>query len=332
MRICDVPEKVCLLILSILTCLPCMTRAQNQTSAFGFLELSISSHEAALGGRNVSISEPDPAMTYSNPAVLTGIDKRMLGLNFMTWIAGSVSAGAQYCNKAGARSSFAVTARYINYGISDLTDAVGNSSGTFSSRDIAIGGTYSYRLGDRWSGGATLNTIYSKYSYYSSFAMAVNLGLTYTSLSGRFNAGVSFANIGGQIKPFQDIRETLPFNITAGLSMRLEHAPLRLSLTLDRLNRWSDKDFYSPDGTLSSSDMFFRHVILGADILITDRIYAAVGYNFKNAAELSTDGHKGLIGVSLGAGVNLDRVSFGLSYGQFQVSTPSFIFNFAINI
>ncbi len=306
--------------------------AQNQTSAFGFLELPQSSHEAALGGRNVSLLESDPALSYSNPASLAANDDRKLGLNVLTWMAGTTAAGAQYCDTANHRSSFAVTARYISYGTSGQTDAAGIQSGTFTSRDIAIGGSYAYRLGDRWNGGVSLRALYSKYSYYSSFSLAADLGLTYTSLSGRFNAGLAFNNIGGQIKPFQDIRESLPFNITAGLSLRLEHAPLRLSLTLDRLNKWNSDDFYSPDGELSGKDIFVRHLILGADILITDKIYVALGYNFRNAAELSTSSHKGLTGATIGAGVNLNRLSFGMSFGKFQVSTSSFVFNFALKI
>lgn len=306
--------------------------AQNQTSAFGFLELPQSSHEAALGGRNVSIIGQDPAMSFSNPATLSYTDRRQLGLNVTTWMAGTTAAGACYCDAVGQRSAFGVTARYVSYGVSDLTDKSGNASGTFSSRDIAIAGSYSYRLGDRLSGGTTLRALYSKYSFYSSFSMSVDLGLSYTDYSGRFTAGLSFTNMGGQIKPFENTREKLPFDITAGFSVRLEHAPIRLSLTLDRLNRWDSSDFYSPDGNLSGGDIFARHITIGADILFTDRIYAALGYNFRRAAELSTGSHRGLTGMTIGGGVNLNRMSFGIAFGKFQVSTSSLVFNFAINI
>lgn len=321
-------------LLLLLQALTIMTgiQAREQTSPFGFLELPQSSHEAALGGRNVSVIEQDPALSYSNPAVLTGIYGRRLGLNVVTWMAGTTAAGAQYADAAGSRSTYAVTARYIGYGVSDQTDRLGNVIGTFSSKDIAIGGSYSYRLGENWSGGVTLKAIYSKYSMYTSFAMAADLGIVYLAPSGRFNLGASVTNAGGQIKPFENIHETLPFDITLGASVRLEHAPIRLSLTLDRLNRWDSSSFYSPDGELTSGEILKRHILFGADILVTDRFYVALGYNFRNAAELSTASHKGLTGVTIGTGLNLNRVSFGLSYGKFQVSTSSLIFNFAIDL
>lgn len=306
--------------------------AQEQISPFGFLEMPQSSHEAALGGRNVSVLSGDPSFVYSNPATLAGIGRRRLGLNVLTWMSGTTAAGAQFCDTVGRRGAYSVNARYINYGVSSMTDPTGTETGTFSSRDIALAGSYSYRLGERLIGGVSLRMLYSKYSFYSSFAMSADLGLLYHSKSGRFNAGVSFTNIGGQLKPFTDIYEYLPFDITAGVSFRLEHAPLQLSFTMDRLNKWNSGDFYAPEGSLSDGEMLARHIMLGVDVLITDRIYASLGYNFRHAAELSTAGHKGLTGFTIGAGVDLNRISFGLSFGKFQVSSSSLLFNFALDI
>lgn len=318
-------------ILSLLV-LSLKAASQNQTSAFGFLELPQSSHEAALGGRSVSLLENDPSLTYSNPASLCAIDHSTLGLNVMTWMAGTTAAGAQYSNTVGQRGSFAVSARYVGYGVSDETDIYGNINGTFSSRDISLGGSYSYVLSDRWCGGATIKMIYSKYGYYSSFSMAADLGLLYHSASGMLTAGISFTNIGGQIKAFQDIHETLPFNITAGISLRMEHAPVQVTLTLDHLNQWRQSDFYSPDGEISFGEMLARHISIGVDADITSQLYVALGLNLRNRAELAAPSGKGLAGFSIGAGLHLNRLSFGLSFGKYQISTSSFLFNFAVNI
>lgn len=309
-----------------------MALSQNQTSAFGFLDLPQSSHEAALGGRSVSLLENDPSLTYSNPATLCAIDHSTLGLNVMTWIAGTTAAGAQYSNTVGQRGSFAASARYVGYGVSDETDTYGNVTGTFSSRDISLGGSYSYVLGDRWCGGATIKMIYSKYGYHSSFSMAADLGIIYHSPSGMLTAGLAFTNIGGQIKAFQDLHETLPFNITAGVSLRMEHAPIQVTLTLDHLNLWRQSDFYSPDDELSFGDILVRHLIIGVDADITRQLYVALGLNLRNRAELAAPSGKGLTGFSIGAGLHLNKISFGLSFGKYQVSTSSLLFNFAVNI
>ena len=321
-----------LLALAIFIGYSAVTGAQTQSYSFGFLELPRSAHEAALGGHVVSLREPDPTLAYSNPAVLTGTSSPALGLNVMTWLAGTTVAGAQYCNPIAKRSAFAVSARYVNYGITDQTDNSGNLLGTYSSRDISLAGSYSYRLGDRWSGGVTMRFIYSKYSSYSSFAIASDLGIIYSSASGRFNAGLTFSNMGGQIKPFQDTREELPFDISAGMTWRLAHAPLRITATLDRLDKWDSKDFYCPEGSLDFRQILARHINLGADILITDNIYVAIGYNLRNGAELSTNSKKGLTGFTIGAGMHIKKVQFSLAFGKFQVSTSSLLFNFAINI
>lgn len=310
----------------------CWAYAQTQSSAFSFLKIPRSSHEAALGGHAVSLPESDPTLIYSNPAILSVVGHRTLGLNVTTWLAGTTVAGAQYCDTVASRSSWAVSARYVGYGVTDMTNVTGEVAGTYSARDISLDGTYSYRLGDNWSGGVTMHALYSRYHSYTSFAMAADLGVFYISPSGLVSAGLTFANIGGQIRPFQDTYETLPFDITAGITWKLRHAPLRLTLTMDNLNRWSASDFYSADGSLKFKDILLRHFNIGADILFTDNIYASVGYSFRNRAELATGSSKGLTGLNVGAGIHLNRMQFGISFGKYQVSTSSFIFNFAINI
>lgn len=306
--------------------------SQTQSSAFGFLELPRSAHEAALGGRSVSVLESDPSLIYSNPAVITEMTGRTIGLNAMTWLAGTTIAGAQFCDLIGERSDYALSARYVSYGVSDETDPSGNECGTFSARDIALAGTYGYRLSDCWSGGVAFRMMYSKYSYYNSFAIAADLGLTYHSPADYFTAGISFTNIGRQTRPFEDIREDVPFNITAGMSLRLAHAPVRITLTLDHLNKWDSEDFFDPEGELSNGDILMRHMMFGADILFTDQFYATLGYNVRNRAELVSGDKKGLAGFNIGAGMNLERIQFSLSFGKYQVSTSSLLLNFAINI
>ena len=124
----------------------------------------------------------------------------------------------------------------------------------------------------------------------------------------------------------------MPLDIAAGVTWNLSHAPLRLTLTFDELNHWDDSYWYSPDGELSFREIFMRHISAGADILITDQLYASVGLNCRTRAELSSEGRRGLSGFSIGTGLMLKKISFGLSLAAYQVSGSSLLFNFSLSI
>ena len=307
--------------------------AQTQQSAFEFLKIPTSSKASALGGGIVSIADSDPTLSYSNPALLDYIENRSVSLSFMNYIAHTKMAGIQYSVPHDDMSSYSININYVDYGTMNKTENDGTITGTFSAKDMNVGCTYSYRLGSNLSGGVTGRIIYSRYGSYSSVAACVDLGLLYRMPDKNIDLGIAARNIGGQIKPFENHFEDLPFNVSAGLSWKPEHAPLRLTFTVNDLTKWNKKHFYFTDySKVRFSDLLVRHISLGADFNLTDQLYVAAGCNLKNRSELSEKGSKGFTGIYLGTGICLNRIMFGLSYGQYQVSTSSLLINFAYNL
>ena len=98
-----------LLIFSVL-------RAQDGTSAFQFLKLPFSAHASALGGENISIIEDDLTMAVQNPALLSCVADKTLNLNYMLYMDGVNVGGAAFARTAGKRSTWAITAQYVDYG------------------------------------------------------------------------------------------------------------------------------------------------------------------------------------------------------------------------
>lgn len=308
-------------------------RAQSLESSFEFLKLPVSAHSSSLGGHAVALYESDPTLFIQNPALLTAIDRRLLGLNAMTWFSGTTIAGAQYCNIFDERSRFAFNARYVDYGKIPETTASGNVTGTFRAKDMAVGATYSYLLTDNLSGGLTTNFICSRYGSMTSVAIGVDLGLQYSLPDKGVSLGMAATNLGGQIKAFENTFQKLPFDLSAGVSVRLSHAPLRFNVSLDNLTRWDKTDYhFADDADPGFGDILRRHISAGVDVLLTDRFYIAAGLNMRNRIELSGEGSKGLTGITLGTGLKIGRVMFDLSYGKYQVSESSLICNFAFNI
>lgn len=309
-------RRLFLLVFTLVFCLS--ISAQTQQSAFEFLKVPISSKAAALGGNAVSITDSDPTLSNSNPALLDYIENHSIGLSFMNYIANTKFAGIQYNVPHDNVSSYAISINYVDYGTMDKTESDGTVIGTFSSKDMNIGCTYSYRLGNNLSGGVTGHIIYSRYGSYSSVAACVDLGLLYAIPNNNIDLGFVARSIGGQIKPFENQFEKLPFNLIAGISWKPEHAPIRLTMNIDALSKWDEK--------------FAHHFSFGADFNLTEQLYLAAGCNLRNRMQLSGEGKKGFTGIYLGTGINLKRILLGISYGQYQISTSSLLINFAYNL
>lgn len=324
-------KKILYTLLYSLICVGAM--AQRSDAVFQFLKLPVSAHSAALGGENISIIEDDISLVSSNPALLSSVSDRSVGVSYMTYLAGSKCAGASYCQEHGERGSWAVSARYLDYGDFRETNEYDETLGTFRCKDMAFGFTYSYFFFDELVGGATGNIIYSNYDKNSAMAVGVDLGINYYNEDGGLSASFAIKNIGGQIVAFEDTREKLPVNVQLGISRTMPHAPFRLSATLTNLNHWSSS-YFCPLGNkkLNFGQKFIRHLVLGADILLSDQFYVAAGYNFARGKELKEEGGSNWTGATIGAGLQLTKVKVGISYANYHVGASSVTFNFGLQL
>ena len=97
----------------------------------------------------------------------------------------------------------------------------------------------------------------------------------------------------------------------------------RLSATLVDLNHWG----YSA----------INHLVVGADILFSQQVYVAVGYNFRRADEMKTlkgtdEESSHMAGLSFGAGLQLERFKLQLAYGKYHVSSSSLLVNVSYSL
>ena len=319
-------KRILIILVSLLSSLP--SWAQEGSFSQTVLRLPTSSHVAALGGENISLTEDTPWAGMSNPALLSGVSNLSLGLNFMTYAGGSTYAGAEFVKAFGERHTGAAFAQMLSYGEMSETDASGNELGSFSPKDIVFGVGYSYLLSDRWAGGANLKGIYSKYADFSAFALAVDLGINYLDEENDLSISATMMNIGAPLKTFDDRTERLPYNLQVGFSKGMAHLPVRFSVTLTDLTRWRTKDYFHPaDEKLSFGKKALNHFVVGLDVEPTDYLYLGVGYNFRRAYELKAAGSSHWAGITAGAGLRLSRFKLGLSYAKYHLSCSSLMCN-----
>lgn len=306
-----------------------LLHAQDAGSTFQFLQLPVSSHAAALGGDNVSILEDDAELSYHNPALLTNVGGRTFSLSYMSYLQRTNTMGAGYVVPMGERSMLGLKAQYLDFGTMKHTDPEGNIIGDFSAKDMVLMGTYSFDFSDRLTGGVSGKFIYSNYEQVYSLALGVDLGLNYYDAEQMLSLSVVARNLGGQVKSFDEIQETLPFNLLVGVSKDLAHAPIRLSLTLTDLHKWRPEQFYNSEDS-SWKALMLKHFIVGADIFPTSSTYVSLGYNFLLRSELMNSARRAMEGFSVGTGIQTQRMKVGVSYGKYHVAASSLMMNFAL--
>lgn len=296
--------------------------AQESQTAYNFLRLPVSAHAAAVGGDNVTIVEDDAALMFSNPALLSSVSDKTIGLNVMTYMAGATTASATFNRTVGERASWAVSGQYMNYGKMRHTDANNNQLGEFSARDIGVAGYFSYMLNDRFAGGITAKFLTSHIGDYNSIGAGIDLGLNYYDPEHDWSLSIVAKNLGGQLKAYDDEYDPMPIDIQIGASKRLAHTPLRVSATLVDLTHWKYR--------------FFNHLVLGVDASISQNFWLGLGYNFRRADEMEINTTEGgsthLAGFSVGAGLSLNRFKVNLAYGKYHVSSSSLMLNLAFSL
>lgn len=292
--------------------------AQESQTDYNFLRLPVSAHVAALGGDNISIDDDDPTVIFHNPALISNVTDKSINLNYITYMEGTKTASASFVKALKERATWGVTAQYMDYGSIKRTDESGTDMGSFTPKDISLGGTFAYLLSDHIAGGVTAKFISSTIDGYSSLAVGVDLGLNYINQEQDWSVSAVARNLGGQVKAYNDDFEAIPLDIQLGASKRLGHSPFRFSMTLTKLNDWKEK--------------FGHHLVIGADVILSEQLYLAVGYNGRRNSEMSvtsTDDTKSAhgAGFSIGGGLQLERFKLQLAYAKYHVSTSSLLIN-----
>ena len=296
--------------------------AQESQSVYNFLRLPVSAHVAALGGDNITVIADDASLLFHNPALISSVSDKTLSLNGMTYMQGTIDASASFVRAAGEKATWAVGAQLLSYGSLKQTTSDGQQTGTFSPKDISASGTFSYLLGKRFVGGITAKTVFSYIGNYNSMGMAVDLGLNYYDDEHDLSISAVARNLGGQLKAFEDDFERMPLDLQLGISKRLLNSPLRFSVTMVRLKDWQ----YG----------FAKHLIIGADVILSPQFYIAAGYNGMRASEMKISEEEGSsthgAGLSIGAGMLLERFKLNLAYARYHAASSSLLLNLSYTL
>lgn len=290
-------------LLIIATTLVLGTLLQAQAT-YPFLRTDVAPRVAALGGAFVAMQE-DANLLFVNPAGLATV-ARSASLSYLDHLldisAGSVAITTEF-GPIG-RVGFGVL--FTHYGEFDRTDALMNTSGTFTATDIALVAGTGLEIAEGTYAGANIKFIHSSIADFTSSAIAADFGVLHTIPDQQLAFGASLLNAGTQLSAYNGRREFLPLDLRVGVAKRPEHLPVWLNVNLHRLQ----------EGGLTVSERL-QQFSFGAEFDMSASLRFRVGYNNKIRNDLKIGTSAGLAGFSGGLGISVAGTMIDYAFNSY---------------
>lgn len=317
------------------------------SSAYSFLNLTITPRSAALGSKVVALDENDIGIAFNNPAHLNPNLNNQLNLSYVGYFADIKYGLLSYSRHFDKVGTFGVGLQHVSYGNFIQADNTGLITGNFSAYDMALNIMYSRSFDSLITVGINIKPIFSHLEQYRSYGVCADVGVAYSSQEHLFSAGIVARNIGTMLKPYKSgTWEPLPFEVVAGLSKKLRHAPFRFILTFQQLqntnlyyqrqretstffgdNQYDTKSLFEMIG-----DEFISHVILGIEFTPVKNFYLRGGYNFQRRNELKIEERVSTVGISWGLGVKIKKFWVNYSRATYHLVGASNHFSISTNL
>ena len=275
--------------------------AQN---TYDFLRLDTSPRAAALAGSFVANID-DPNVLFYNPAGIKSLEKRPISFSFFKHLLDINSASITYSQEFEGIGRFAAAVQYINYGTFTEANDFGEKLGSFGAGEAAFIIGYANKIDKNFNYGISTKFIYSSIAGKYSTGIAFDLGLQYIIPDQNWSFGFAVLNLGTQIKSYFSTSEDLPLDIRFGLSKRLEHLPLTIFASLNKLNENQD-NFVDR----------FKQFAFGGEFRLSKSLNLRIGYDNEKRRELKIGTTAGLAGFNIGLGVLISKYNFDYAFSS----------------
>ncbi len=302
--------------------------------AFEFLKMPVSARATALGGSFITVMDDDPTVGIENPSLLNPSMSNKLGMSYNSHFAGINNGAISYARHFDTIGSTSLAVQFIDYGKFDETDAGGNLIGEFTASEFAVTAGYARKLDSSFSVGGNVKFIYSSLYSYVGMGGAVDLSANYSIPEQSFLVTLLMKNIGYQFLTYTDgERESLPFEIQAGVSKKFKNMPFRFNLLLHHLNNFNlsyenpnevnSGNFFDEEENQTGGgfgDELSRHLTIGVEFLPSKNFHVRMAYNFQRRKEMVLDNRPGGVGLSWGFGFKISKLHFNYARSTYHLA------------
>lgn len=276
--------------------------AQN---TFEFLKIHSSPRAAALAGAYITNTD-DVNNIFYNPAGIALVKDSPISLSFTSYFGDVKLYSVAHSREIENIGRFAGAIKYINYGKFIQADKNGTKLGEFGANEFSLLLGYAKNIYDNFYVGANANFVYSQISEYNSSGIAFDLGGQYLIPSENIVIALSIRNYGTQLSTYSGIKESLPLNVSLGVSKKMQNMPFTFYFMFNKLNNNDD----------SISDKLKRFSF-GGELNLSKAVTIRVGYDAEKRKDLKLGTTTGLVGFNLGVGLNIKDYLIDYSFSSY---------------
>lgn len=258
-----------------------------------------------MGGAFMAMTD-DPNLLFVNPAGLATVSTPQVSIGYLDYLLDINAGSIAYATSWEAIGPVALGLRFFHYGSFDETDALLNTTGTFSAADVALTAGTAREIGPNVLVGASVTLIHASIASYRSTGLAFDAGLLYRIPEERLAFGASVLHAGAQLSTFNGVRERLPLDVRIGVAKRPEHLPVDLNLSFHRLQEDA--------GSLGERLQRFS---AGAEFDLSPSLRLRLGYDNQLRKDLRLGTSAGPAGFSAGFGVTVAGYLVDYAYNSY---------------
>lgn len=277
----------------------------QRTTTFDFLRLDMNARAAALNGSFVSMTN-DPNLLYYNPAGLATLEHPTASASFLKHLLDVNAGSVTYGEEIPDLGTFAAGVIFVDYGSFKQTDESMNVLGTFSARELALIAGWGSLIEENMHIGASLEFVSSSIAGFNANAVALGVGFLYQIPSEMISIGASLRHAGVQTGMYGGTRESLPLELTVGITKKPEHLPAYLNLNFHKLTDQADS-FLDRFGSFS----------IGVEFLMSESTRLRAGYDNEKKRELKLGAGSGLAGFSIGGGILVKEYTIDYAFNSY---------------
>jgi hypothetical protein len=299
---------------------------------------------AALGGNALAVKDGDLNLGLYAPSLLDSTSSEQIALGFNRIFGEANISHVGYAHHVKGLGTISAGIMSLGYGSFDRTDATGAIIGEFSAGEYLFQAGISRQLDDRFSIGANVKYVTSQMAEYRASALLADVSGTYYNPEKLFTATLLMRNIGSALSSYlPGVNENIPFEIQAGISKRLDKAPLRFSIIGENLQVWrlsEDRTGETVTDPLTGEiipvenegfgETLARHLVFNTEIILSENFFIRLGYNYNRRQELKIESRPGTGGFTYGFGLRVSK--FHLSYARASFNLAGVANHFGLSV